>query len=47
MDKLSMNYLLIVIGSLNAGFAAYVITGDTAVGFLVFGAAFGLFGSID
>ncbi len=44
--KITLNYLLVVIGSVSAGMAAYQLTGDPITGVLVFGAAIGLVGAI-
>ena len=40
------NYLLTLVGSINAGWAAYIFTGDPVIGVLVFGAAIGLVGAL-
>ncbi len=44
--KITLNYLLVMIGSVSAGLAAYRLTGDPTTGLLVFGVAIGLVGAI-
>ena len=44
--RIILNYLLVMVGSVSAGFAAYLFTGDPLIGTLTFGAAVGLVGAV-
>ena len=44
--RITFNYLLLLMGGISAGIAAYFFTGDPKIGFLIFSTATGLFGAI-
>lgn len=44
--KITLNYLLVMVGSVSAGLAAYQFTGEPIIGVLTFGAALGLVGAV-
>lgn len=46
IQKTVLNSLLVVIGSVSAGQAVYLLTGDPTIGILTFSAAIGLVGAI-
>ena len=46
IQKIVINGVLVVIGSVSAGMAAYQFTGDPVMGFLTFSAAIGLVGAV-
>lgn len=46
VTMITLNYLLVVAGSVCAGLATYQLTGEPVTGVLVFGAAVGLVGAI-
>ncbi len=46
IQKIVINGLLVMVGSVSAGMAAYQITGEPITGVLIFGAAIGLVGAV-
>ncbi len=44
--RTTLSYLLVTMGSVNAGLAMYLFTGDPIIGVLIFSAAIGLVGSV-
>jgi hypothetical protein len=46
IGKIALDYLLVMVGSVSAGMAAYQFTGEPIIGVLIFGAAVGLVGAI-
>lgn len=46
IGRILLNGLLVLSGSLSAGFAVFHLTGDPLIGALVFGAAIGLVGAV-
>ncbi len=44
--KITLNYLLVMVGSVSAGLAAHQFTGEPLIGLLTFGAAVGLVGAV-
>ena len=46
IGRITLNYLLVMAGSVSAGFAAYQFTGEPFIGVLTFGAAVGLVGAV-
>ena len=44
--RTTLNYLLVMVGSVSAGMAAYQFTGEPIIGVLTFGAAVGLVGAV-
>ena len=46
MNRITLNYLLVLIGSVSAGWAAYKFTGDPIIGTLIFSATVGLVGAL-
>ena len=43
---IAISYLLVLIGSVSAGGATYLLTDDPAIGILIFSATLGLFGGV-